>query len=92
MRSTAAWRPITRRSCNPTTFVTDGGGFLPVMELGDHHALITSGPTDQGTEEIPESEWPHDCGFGSVNAIFPNTVIGGGPLQPDPVLSSVPSR
>jgi nitrite reductase/ring-hydroxylating ferredoxin subunit len=67
---------------HPTTFMTDGGGFLPVMELGDHHALITSGPQIKALKEIPEAEWPHDCGFGSVNAIFPNTVIGGGPLQP----------
>jgi nitrite reductase/ring-hydroxylating ferredoxin subunit len=67
---------------HPTTFVTDGGGFLPVMEMGDHHALITSGPQIKALKEIPEAEWPHDCGFGSVNAIFPNTVIGGGPLQP----------
>ena len=67
---------------HPTTFVTDGGGFLPVMEFGDHHALITSGPSIKELLAIPESEWPHDCGFGSVNAIFPNTVIGGGPLQP----------
>jgi hypothetical protein len=67
---------------HPTTFVTDGGGFLPVMEFGDHHALITSGPSIKELLDIPEAEWPHDCGFGSVNAIFPNTVIGGGPLQP----------
>jgi nitrite reductase/ring-hydroxylating ferredoxin subunit len=69
---------------HPTTFVTDGGGFLPVMEFGDHHALITSGPDIKELRDIPESEWPHSCKFSSVNAIFPNTVIGGG--APNPIL------
>jgi nitrite reductase/ring-hydroxylating ferredoxin subunit len=64
---------------HPTTFGTDGGGFLPVMQFGDHHAFITSGPELRELRDKPESEWPHACGFGSVNAIFPNTVIGGGP-------------
>jgi carnitine monooxygenase subunit len=64
-----------------TTLMTDGGGFLPVMQFGDHHALITSGPDIRELSRIPEAEWPHDCKFSSVNAIFPNTVVGGaGPL------------
>jgi phenylpropionate dioxygenase-like ring-hydroxylating dioxygenase large terminal subunit len=63
---------------HPTTFKTDGGGFLPVMQFGDHHALITSGPDILELRNIPEAEWPHSCKFSSVNAIFPNTVIGGG--------------
>jgi nitrite reductase/ring-hydroxylating ferredoxin subunit len=64
---------------HPTTFGTDGGGFLPVMQFGDHHAFITSGPELRALQHVPESEWPHSCGFSSVNAIFPNTVIGGNP-------------
>jgi len=28
---------------HPTTFRTDGGGFLPHKQFGDHHAFITSG-------------------------------------------------
>jgi phenylpropionate dioxygenase-like ring-hydroxylating dioxygenase large terminal subunit len=63
---------------HPTTFGTDGGGYLPVMQFGDHHAFITSGPEIRDLMDKPESEWPHSCGFSSVNAIFPNTVIGGG--------------
>ena len=27
---------------HPTTFGTDGGGFLPHKQFGDHHAFITS--------------------------------------------------
>jgi phenylpropionate dioxygenase-like ring-hydroxylating dioxygenase large terminal subunit len=69
---------------HPTTFKTDGGGFLPVMQFGDHHALITSGPEINELRQVSESEWPHSCGFSSVNAIFPNTVIGGG--APNPIL------
>jgi len=67
---------------HPTTLVSDGGGFLPVMQFGDHHALVTSGPDIQALRDIPESEWPDDCSFSSVNAIFPNTVIGGGGMNP----------
>ena len=67
---------------HPETFRTDGGGFLPVMEFGEHHALITSGPDIVKLKDKPEAEWPHDCGFSSVNAIFPNTVIGGGGMNP----------
>jgi nitrite reductase/ring-hydroxylating ferredoxin subunit len=67
---------------HPTTFKTDGGGFLPVMQFGDHHALITSGPDILELRNIPEAEWPHSCKFSSVNAIFPNTVIGGGGMNP----------
>jgi phenylpropionate dioxygenase-like ring-hydroxylating dioxygenase large terminal subunit len=63
---------------HPTTFRTDGGGFLPHRQFGDHHAFITSGPDIVKLRDIPESEWPHSCHWGSVNAIFPNTVIGGG--------------
>ena len=63
---------------HPTTFRTDGGGYLPHMQFGDHHAFITSGPDILKLRDIPESEWPHSCHWGSVNAIFPNTVIGGG--------------
>jgi nitrite reductase/ring-hydroxylating ferredoxin subunit len=65
-----------------TTLMTDGGGFLPVMQFGDHHALITSGPDIRELNSIPEVEWPHDCKFSSVNAIFPNTVIGGSGTVP----------
>jgi len=63
---------------HPTTFRTDGGGYLPHMQFGDHHAFITSGPDILTLRDMPESEWPHHCHWGSVNAIFPNTVIGGG--------------
>ena len=67
---------------HPTTFRTDGGGFLPHKQFGDHHAFITSGPDILALREMPEAEWPHSCHWGSVNAIFPNTVIGGGNRQP----------
>jgi phenylpropionate dioxygenase-like ring-hydroxylating dioxygenase large terminal subunit len=67
---------------HPTTFGTDGGGFLPHIQFGDHHAFITSGPDIRTLRDLPESEWPHSCHWGSVNAIFPNTVIGGGNRQP----------
>ena len=63
---------------HPTTFRTDGGGFLPHKQFGQHHAFITSGPEIRTLRDMPESEWPHSCHWGSVNAIFPNTVIGGG--------------
>jgi nitrite reductase/ring-hydroxylating ferredoxin subunit len=69
---------------HPTTFRTDGGGFLPVMQFGDHHALITSTPDIMELKNLPEEQWPHSCNFSSVNAIFPNTVIGGG--GPNPIL------
>jgi carnitine monooxygenase subunit len=67
---------------HPETFRSDGGGFLPHKQFGDHHAFITSGPDIRELRNLPESEWPHSCHWGSVNAIFPNTVIGGGPRQP----------
>jgi nitrite reductase/ring-hydroxylating ferredoxin subunit len=67
---------------HPNTFGTDGGGYLPHKQFGDHHAFITSGPQIKALMDIPESEWPHNCGWGSVNAIFPNTVVGGGNGQP----------
>jgi phenylpropionate dioxygenase-like ring-hydroxylating dioxygenase large terminal subunit len=68
---------------HPTTFRTDGGGFLPHKQFGMHHAFITSaGPDIMELRNIPESEWPHSCHWGSVNSIFPNTVIGGGGRQP----------
>jgi phenylpropionate dioxygenase-like ring-hydroxylating dioxygenase large terminal subunit len=63
---------------HPTTFRTDGGGYLPHMQFGQHHAFITSTPDILKLRDMPESEWPHSCHWGSVNAIFPNTVIGGG--------------
>ena len=66
---------------HPTTFRTDGGGFLPHIQFGQHHAFITSGPDMAELKGKPESEWPKSCGWGSVNAIFPNTVIGGGGRQ-----------
>ncbi|HLG88742.1 MAG TPA: aromatic ring-hydroxylating dioxygenase subunit alpha [Alphaproteobacteria bacterium] len=66
---------------HPTTFRTDGGGFLPHIQFGQHHAFITSGPEMAELKDKPESEWPKSCGWGSVNAIFPNTVIGGGGRQ-----------
>ena len=65
-----------------TTLVTDGGGYLPHMQFGQHHAFITSGPDIMDLKAMPESEWPHDCKFTSVNAIFPNTVIGGSGTVP----------
>jgi len=67
---------------HPTTFGTDGGGFLPHKQFGDHHAFITSTPEIRDLVNKPESEWPHSCHWGSVNAIFPNTVIGGSERQP----------
>ncbi|MDB5394405.1 MAG: aromatic ring-hydroxylating dioxygenase subunit alpha, partial [Rhodospirillales bacterium] len=68
---------------HPTTFRTDGGGFLPHKQFGMHHAFITSaGPDIMDLRNIPESQWPHSCHWSSVNAIFPNTVIGGGNRQP----------
>ncbi|HTJ62852.1 MAG TPA: aromatic ring-hydroxylating dioxygenase subunit alpha [Alphaproteobacteria bacterium] len=63
---------------HPTTFGTDGGGFLPHKQFGDHHAFINSAPEILELKDKPESEWPHSCHWWSVNAIFPNTVIGGG--------------
>jgi nitrite reductase/ring-hydroxylating ferredoxin subunit len=63
---------------HPTTFGTGGGGWLPHVELGDHHAMITPMPAIAELRDKPESEWPDSCYFNSVNAIFPNTVIGGG--------------
>ncbi|MDB5396840.1 MAG: aromatic ring-hydroxylating dioxygenase subunit alpha, partial [Rhodospirillales bacterium] len=63
---------------HPTTFGTGGGGWLPHVELGDHHAMITPLPDIAQLRDKPESEWPDSCYFNSVNAIFPNTVIGGG--------------
>jgi carnitine monooxygenase subunit len=65
-----------------TTLVTDGGGYLPHMQFGNHHAFITSGPDIMDLKGMPEAEWPHDCKFTSVNAIFPNTVIGGSGTVP----------
>jgi phenylpropionate dioxygenase-like ring-hydroxylating dioxygenase large terminal subunit len=67
---------------HPETFRTDGGGFLPHKQFGDHHAFITSGPGIRELKKLPEAEWPHSCHWGSVNAIFPNTVIGGSEMQP----------
>ena len=61
---------------HPTTLGTGGGGRLPHVQLGDHHAQITPRPGIESLRGIPESEWPDHCYFSSVNAIFPNTVIG----------------
>jgi phenylpropionate dioxygenase-like ring-hydroxylating dioxygenase large terminal subunit len=61
---------------HPTTLGTGGGGRLPHVQLGDHHAQVTPRPGIETLRDIPESEWPDHCYFASVNAIFPNTVIG----------------
>jgi nitrite reductase/ring-hydroxylating ferredoxin subunit len=61
---------------HPTTFGSDGGGHFPCKKLGDHTAFITSSRDIQSLRDMPESEWPQSCHFNSVNAIFPNTLIG----------------
>ena len=60
------------------TFGTDGLQQLLHMQFGDHHALIAPSKEILELRDKPESEWPHSCHFNSTNAIFPNTVIGGG--------------
>jgi nitrite reductase/ring-hydroxylating ferredoxin subunit len=61
---------------HPTTLGTGGGGRLPHVPLGDHHAQVTPLPEIETLRSLPEDQWPEHCGWGSVNAIFPNTVIG----------------
>src|SRR5262249_54448243 len=41
-----------------------------------HTSFITGQRNIDELRDMPESEWPADCRFGSVNAIFPNTLIG----------------
>ena len=60
------------------TFGTGGLIQLPHEQFGDHHALIAPAREILSLRDKPEEEWPHDCHFSSTNAIFPNTVIGGG--------------
>jgi phenylpropionate dioxygenase-like ring-hydroxylating dioxygenase large terminal subunit len=60
------------------TFGTAGMSYLPHLQFGDHHALIAPTMDMLKLKEIPEEEWPHLAYFSSTNAIFPNTVIGGG--------------
>jgi hypothetical protein len=48
------------------------------IPFGEHHALIAPDAAIMTLKDKPESEWPHHCHFTSTNAIFPNTVIGGG--------------
>jgi len=61
---------------HPTTLGTGGGGRLPHVPLGDHHAQVTPFADIESLRDLPEDQWPEHCGWGSVNAIFPNTVIG----------------
>jgi phenylpropionate dioxygenase-like ring-hydroxylating dioxygenase large terminal subunit len=61
---------------HPTTFGSDGGGFFPCKQLGEHTAFVTAGREIAALRDMPESEWPKSCGWNSVNAIFPNTLIG----------------
>ena len=61
---------------HPTTLGTGGGGRLPHVPLGDHHAQVTPYAEIESLRNLPEDQWPEHCGWGSVNAIFPNTVIG----------------
>jgi len=60
------------------TFGTEGLSQLLHMQFGMHHALIAPNKEILKLRDIPESEWPHSCYFTSTNAIFPNTVVGGG--------------
>ena len=61
---------------HPTTLGTGGSGRLPHVPLGDHHAQVTPYADIESLRDLPEDQWPEHCGWGSVNAIFPNTVIG----------------
>lgn len=61
---------------HPQTFGTDGGGHFPCKKFGDHTSFITARPDIAALIDKPESEWPEGQYFGSVNAIFPNTLIG----------------
>jgi hypothetical protein len=61
---------------HPVTFGTDGGGFFPCKQFGDHTAFVTGSREIGDLAKLPESEWPKSCGWNSVNAIFPNTLIG----------------
>jgi len=61
---------------HPTTLGTGGSGRLPHVPLGDHHAQVTPHADIESLRNLPEDQWPEHCGWGSVNAIFPNTVIG----------------
>jgi nitrite reductase/ring-hydroxylating ferredoxin subunit len=61
---------------HPTTFGSDGGGYFPCKKFGDHTAFITSTAEIWDMRDKPESDWPASCNFHSVNAIFPNTLIG----------------
>ncbi len=61
---------------HPTTFGTDGGGFFPCRQFGQHTAFITGSREIAALRGKPESEWPKSCNWNSVNAIFPNTLIG----------------
>jgi nitrite reductase/ring-hydroxylating ferredoxin subunit len=61
---------------HPTTFGTDGGGFFPCKQFGIHTAFVTGSREIATLRDLPESEWPKSCGWNSVNAIFPNTLIG----------------
>jgi len=61
---------------HPVTFGTDGGGFFPCKQFGDHTAFVTGSREIGDLAKLPESDWPKSCGWNSVNAIFPNTLIG----------------
>jgi len=60
------------------TFGTGGLSQLLHIPFGEHHALIAPSEEILKLKDMPEEEWPHHCHFNSTNAIFPNTVIGGG--------------
>src|SRR5579859_2119782 len=53
------------------TFGTDTTLQCVHRQFGEHHALISPTPEILKLRNIPESEWPHSCGFNSTNAIFP---------------------
>ena len=48
------------------------------LDYGLHHALVSPQKEILELRGKPESEWPEQARFGLTNAIFPNTVIGGG--------------
>jgi hypothetical protein len=48
------------------------------LDFGLHHTLVSAQTEIVKLKEIPEAEWPDFPAFGLTNAIFPNTVLGGG--------------
>ncbi len=47
------------------------------LTLGMHQVLVAPSPEILLLKHLPEAAWPAHCGFASIVALFPNTVIGG---------------